>query len=169
MIERQRKTNTAESYWISHSRNRIKLSLENPDDYPPLLLCAIQFLQQNTVYLFLPPEQHTLLNELLLELQTLVQGPHLALHVRSLSLSQIPGGGRDRVDTHTRTHARTHARTHTHTHTRSCHYPEKTPATPAMVTEMVQSNFLRAAQCSRNPNGKNRRVNKTGADALWLN
>lgn len=41
-------------------------------------------------YLFLPPEQYSLLNELLLESQTLVQGPHLALHERSLPLSQIP-------------------------------------------------------------------------------
>lgn len=78
------------------------------------------------MYLFLPPEQHSLLNQLLLQLQTLIQGPHLALHVRSLSLSQIPGGGEARHRMH------------------SPIITEKTSATPAMVSEMVQSNFLRA-------------------------
>lgn len=101
------------------------------------------------MYLFLPPEQHSLLNQLLLELQTLVQGPHLALHVCSLSLSQIPGEEQDGV----------------------MHSPiitEETSATPATVTEMVQSNFLRAHNAAGIQMG-NRTVNKMGADALWMN
>ena len=121
--ENQTQQKVASSHFSQQEQVKKKLSLENPDDYPPLLLCATQFLQQNTVYLFLSPEQHTLLDELLLELQTLVQGPHLALHVCPLSLSQIPGGGRDRVDTHT----------HTHAHTQSSHYPGKKKRRPPLL------------------------------------
>lgn len=43
----------------------------------------------------------------------------------------------------------------------SSHYQETHPAAPAMVNEVVQSNFLEGPQGSRNPNGENRRVNKT--------
>lgn len=105
-----------------------------------------------TVYLFLPPQQHPLLNQLPLQLQTLVQGLHLALHVGSLPLSQIPRG----KNTHT----------YKHTHTLQSRL-RKTLTTPAKTTEMVQSNFFEGPQCSRKSNvwcggGINRRVNKDG-------
>lgn len=88
---------------------------------------VLPLLRQNTVYLFLPPEQHSLLNQLLLELQTLIQGPHLALHVRSLLLPQIPAEEQARQRMHS-----------------AHHYREQTSATPATAVQMVQSNFLRA-------------------------
>lgn len=43
------------------------------------------------IYLFLSPGEDAFLDQLLLEPQPLTQDPHLALHLRSLPLSQIPG------------------------------------------------------------------------------
>lgn len=124
---------TSESH---RNSDRIKLLRENPGDYPQLLLYAIELwlLQQNTVYLFLPPEQHSLLNQLLLELQSLVQGPHLALYVCSLSLSQIPGGERDR----------------------GCIVPSLlSKHWPPLLWSLRWCNpIFKGPQCSRNPNGK---------------
>ncbi len=125
----------SESHCFYH--NRTKFLRENPDDYPLLLLLHaiwLQHLQQNTVYLFLPPEQHSLLNQLLLELQTLVQGPHLALHVCSLSLSQIPGGEQDR----------------------GCIVPSLlSKCRPPLLRSLRWCNpIFKGPQCSRNPNGK---------------
>lgn len=50
----------------------------------------------------------------------------------------------------------------------SDHYWETHPAAPAMVNEVVQSNFFEGPQGSRNPNGENGRVNKTGGWRLML-
>lgn len=72
----------------------------------------------------------------------------LSTYTLTFSLSQIPAG---------------EAR-------HSSHYRETQPAAPAMVNEVVQSNFLEGPQGSRNPNGENRRVNKTEwrLMLLWL-
>lgn len=93
-------------------------------DFSAAFCCSSFILFIPAAYLLLPPEQHSLLNQLLLESQTLVQGSHLPLHVRPLFLSQIPGEKGSRQNA-------------------SLLREEKktTSTSTAVVTEMLQSNF----------------------------
>lgn len=85
--------------------------------------------------------QHPLLNQLLLKLHTLIRRSS-SDSPRTLSLSPPPRFLQEKQDTALIT-------------------KKPDPAAPAMVNEVVQSNFLEGPQGSRNPNGENRRVNKT--------
>ena len=61
--------------WISslpHKRNRIKLLRRESLTTAACYSITSSAQRTTSVYLFLPPQQHSLLNQLLLELQTLV-------------------------------------------------------------------------------------------------